>query len=295
MEVVGFGALNVDKIYLVNDIPKAEEESYVIDLQVYTGGSSANTISALAKMGIESGFIGKVGSDEYGKFLIEDLKSYGVYTEGVILSEGRTGCAMVFVDKKGNRAILLDPAVNDTIRFDEIDIDYVSRFKLLHMSSFVCKISWDSFKSQERLTENFEGIISFDPGSIYANFGLKKIEKLIKNTNIFMPNEIEVKTLTGLDYKDGADYFLEWCDVVVVKRGKLGCYVTNGKESYEVPAFNVNVVDTTGAGDAFNAGFIYGFLKGRDIRDCAKLGNYFASLCIQKFGAKTYLKDYLQF
>ena len=290
MDVVGFGALNVDKVYLVSDIPKSEEESYVIDVQTYSGGSSANTISALAKLGLKCGFVGKVGSDEFGRLLIEDLKGYGVDTRGVVVSEGRTGCAMVFVDKEGNRAILLDPAVNDTIKFDEIDLDYVSRFRVLHISSFVCKVSWDSFKSQEKLAETFDGIVSFDPGSVYAKLGLKRIEKLVKNTDVFMPNEIEVRELTGLDYRDGAEYFLEFCDVVVVKRGEKGCYVTNGKESYEVKAFEVKPVDTTGAGDAFNAGFLYGFLKGKSLKDCAIFGNYMASLCIQRVGAKTYLR-----
>lgn len=290
MDVIGFGALNVDKVYLVNEIPKAEEESYVIDYKVYSGGSSANTISALAKLGLKTGFIGKVGSDEEGKFLIEDLKSYGVETYNVIRGSGRTGCAIVFVDRDGNRAIVLDPALNDTVKFDEIDLNYVSKFKLLHLSSFVCKVSWDSFESQKRIVEVFDGLVSFDPGSVYAKFGLEKIKPILKRTDIFMPNEVEVKVLTGLDYKEGAEFFLKWCDVVVVKRGEKGCYVLSEGESFEVPAFKVDVVDTTGAGDAFNAGFLYGYLSGKDLKECAKLGNYVASLCIQKVGAKTYLK-----
>ncbi len=290
MDVVGFGALNVDRVYLVSEIPKAEEESYVIDVRTYSGGSSANTVSALAKLGLKTGFVGKVGNDEGGKFLVEDLKCYGVDVRGVVVSEGRTGCAMVFVDRNGNRAIVLDPALNDTVKFDEIDLNYVSKFKLLHLSSFVCKVSRDSFESQKRLVEVFDGLISFDPGSVYAKFGLEMIKPILKRTNVFMPNEVEVKMLTGLDYKEGAEFFLKWCDVVVVKRGKRGCYVLSEGESFEVPALKVNVVDTTGAGDAFNAGFIYGYLSGKDLRECAELGNYMASLCIQRVGAKTYLR-----
>ncbi|WP_457550608.1 carbohydrate kinase family protein [Archaeoglobus sp.] len=287
MDVIGFGALNVDKIYLVSEIPKAEEESYVLDLKVYPGGSSANTIVGLSRLGLKTGFIGKVGKDEEGAFLVEDLKKEGVDTHNVIVSDGRTGCAMVFVDKKGERAILLDPALNDTIGFDEIDLDYVNKFKLLHLSSFVCKFNDSSFESQKKLVEIFNGVVSFDPGSIYAKFGLEKIKPLIKHTDVFMPNEGEVKLLTGLDYKDGAEFFLQWCEVVVVKRGDKGCYITDGKNSYEIPAYNVKVVDTTGAGDAFNAGFLYGYLKGKGLDECGKLGNYIASLCIQKVGART--------
>jgi len=117
--------------------------------------------------------------------------------------------------------------------------------------------------------------------------GLDRIKPLIENTDVFMPNENEVKILTGLDYKEGAEFFLQWCEVVVVKRGDKGCYITDGKNSYEIPAYNVKVVDTAGAGDAFNAGFLYGYLRGKSLEECGKLGNYIASLCIQKVGART--------
>jgi ribokinase len=75
--------------------------------------------------------------------------------------------------------------------------------------------------------------------------------------------------------------------VVVVKRGDKGCYITDGKRSYEIPAYNVKVVDTTEAGDAFNTGFLYGYLRGKSLEECGRLGNYIASLCIQKVGART--------
>jgi len=289
-DAIGFGALNVDRIYLVNEIPKVEEEAFVFDLKVYAGGSSANTIVGLSRLGLKTGFIGKVGLDDDGEFLIRDLESEGVDTKNVLRSDGRTGCAMVFVDKNGNRAIILDPGVNDSIGFHEIDLEYVNGFRLLHLSSFVSRFEDKSFESQKKLVKAFDGIVSFDPGSVYAKMGLDRIKPLIEHTNIFMPNEIEVELLTGMDYKEGAEFFLNWCDVVVVKRGERGCYVTNGDEDCEVPAYKVKVVDTTGAGDAFNTGFIYGFLKGKNLEECAKLGNYLASLCIRYVGARTYLK-----
>ena len=81
-----------------------------------------------------------------------------------------------------------------------------------------------------------------------------------------LPNELEVKLLTGKDYKAGAKMFLELgAELVAVKLGKQGCYVTDGKESHLIEAYNVEAVDTTGAGDAFCAGFIYGLVKGKDL------------------------------
>ncbi len=287
MDAIGFGALNVDKIYLVNKIPKAEEEAYVKDVQIFAGGSASNTIVGLSRLGMKTGYIGKVGNDADGDFLLRDLRSEGVDTYQVIKADGRSGNALIFVDEYGNRAILVDPGVNDTIRFDEIDLDYVSKFRLLHLTSFICKLGEDSFKSQKKLVKVFDGIVSFDPGAVYAERGLDDLKEIIEETTIFMPNAIEMEILTGLSYKEGANEILNMgVEVVVVKLGKRGCYITDGKKELEIPALNVDVVDTTGAGDAFNAGFLYGYLKGKDLEECGKLGNYVASLCIQKVGAR---------
>jgi len=287
MDAIGFGALNVDKIYLVNKIPKAEEEAYVKDVKVFAGGSASNTIVGLSRLGLKTGYIGKVGNDADGDFLLNDLKSEGVDTYQVIRAEGRSGNALIFVDEYGNRAILVDPGVNDTIKFDEIDLDYVSKFRLLHLTSFICKLGDESFKSQKKLVKVFDGIVSFDPGAVYAERGLNGLKDIIKETTIFMPNAIEMEILTGLSYKEGANEILNMgVKVVVVKLGERGCYVTDGNIEVEIPALNVEVVDTTGAGDAFNAGFLYGYLRGKDLEECGKLGNYVASLCIQKVGAR---------
>jgi len=116
MDVIGFGALNLDKVYRVNRIPGIEDEVFVKDVEVHPGGSAANTIVGLSRLGMKTGYIGKVGKDEDGKFLLEDLKREGVDTHNVIVEDGRTGNALILVDDNGNRAIIVDPGVNDTIR-----------------------------------------------------------------------------------------------------------------------------------------------------------------------------------
>jgi len=97
-----------------------------------------------------------------------------------------------------------------------------------------------------------------------------------------------VKLLTGQDYREGAETFIKLgADLVAVKLGKRGCYVTDGKESRLIEAYKVEAVDTTGAGDAFCAGFLYGLIKQKDLYECGKLGNFVASRCISKMGART--------
>jgi ribokinase len=287
MDAIGFGAINLDKIYRVDRIPREGEEVFIKSIEKYPGGSAANTIVGLSRLGMQTAYIGKVGRDEEGKILLEDLRKEGVGLRCIRMSKGRSGYAMVFVDEKGNRAILVDPGVNDTIAYEEIDLDYVSKFKLLHLTSFVCKSSDLSFKTQKKLISELDIAVSLDPGAIYAKKGLNLLKSMLKRTTIFMPNEIELQILTGESYRDGAKAILELgVKVVVVKMGKNGCYITDGEKEILIPALAVKPTDTTGAGDAFNTGFLYGYLNRKSIEECGRLGNLFAALNIQKAGAR---------
>uniref|UniRef100_A0A7J2TJJ7 Carbohydrate kinase family protein n=1 Tax=Archaeoglobus fulgidus TaxID=2234 RepID=A0A7J2TJJ7_ARCFL len=284
---IGFGALNLDKIYRVDKIPKADEEGFVRDLQLFPGGSAANTIVGLARLGIKTAYIGKIGDDAEGSILLEDLRSEGVETRAVIKAKGRSGTAIIFVDDSGNRAILVDPGVNDTIRYEEIDLEFAKKFRLIHLTSFICKNGFESFESQKRIVEEFE-LVSFDPGLPYAERGKKEMMQILKKTTVFLPNRTEIERMFGAGYKEAAEECLSLgIDIVAVKLGERGCWIKKKDKEVSIPPYRVNVVDTTGAGDAFNAGFLYGYLKGRDIETCGKMGNYVASLCIQQIGART--------
>ncbi|MEM2726793.1 MAG: carbohydrate kinase family protein [Archaeoglobaceae archaeon] len=285
--IIGFGALNLDKIYRVDKIPGKDEEGFVRDLQMSPGGSAANTIVGLARLRINSAYIGKIGDDAEGRILLEDLKKEGVETKAVIKAKGRSGTAMIFVDDAGNRAILVDPGVNDTIRYEEINFDFVREFRVLHLTSFICKNSLDSLNSQKKLVEDFE-IVSFDPGMPYAERGIKDMLPILKRTTIFLPNKTEIEKLFGMDYKTSAEKCLDLgIQIVAVKLGSEGCWIKTKDKELSIKPFKVKVVDTTGAGDAFNAGFLYGYLKGKSLEECGKIGNYVASLCIQQVGARS--------
>ncbi|AIG97176.1 MULTISPECIES: carbohydrate kinase family protein [Archaeoglobus] len=283
---IGFGALNLDKIYTVDKIPREDEEGFVIDLKLSPGGSAANTIVGLSRLGIETAYIGKVGSDEEGRILLADFEREGVSTDFVIRAEGRSGTAMIFVDEKGNRAILVDPGVNDTIAYDEIDVDSARKYDLIHLTSFICKNGLDSLNSQKRIVEEFDSV-SFDPGMPYAERGLGDMEKILKNTTIFLPNRQEIEMLFSEDYRTAAERCIEMgIEIVAVKLGSEGCWIKKGDREVTVKPVSTKVVDTTGAGDAFNAGFLYGYLKGKDIEECGRLGNFVAAKCIEKYGAR---------
>jgi ribokinase len=288
-DVIGFGALNVDKLYKVNKIAGPEEEGFIKGFEEACGGSAANTVVGLARLGCKVGFIGKVANDREGKMLMEDFRREGVNTKGIIRADaGRSGTVMGFVDERGERALYVDPGVNDTISFEEIDMGYACQAKFIHLTSFVGE---KSFEAQKRLVENLpEDVkVSLDPGELYARKGIKALNPILKRTVVFMPNSRELALLTGIeDHVKGAEKMLELgVKIVAVKLSGKGCYVTDGRESHHVEAFKVQIVDTTGAGDAFCAGFLYGLLNNKSLKECAKLGNFVASRCIMKMGART--------
>jgi len=272
---------------MVNKIAREEEEGFIIDFQEACGGSAANAVVGLARLGLKTGFIGKVANDREGRLLLDDFKKENVDTSGIIVSEGgRSGVVMGYVDQRGERALYVDPGVNNSLEFDEINLEYASRTKFLHLTSFVGE---KPFQAQKKLVKKLPDVkISIDPGALYAKKGLTPLRPIIRRTFVAFPNGIELKLLTGQDYKKGSEILMkEGVSIVAVKLGKKGCYVTDGRESHLIKPYKVSIVDTTGAGDAFCAGFLCGLIENKDLYECGRLGNFVASRCITKIGART--------
>jgi ribokinase len=219
--------------------------------------------------------------------LLRDFKKANVDIEGITVAKsGRSGVVMGFVDNKGERALYVDTGVNGKIDFSEINLEYANNTSFMHITSFVGK---EAFQVQKRLVTSLSKRVklSLDPGELYAKKGLSTLKPIIKRCFAILPNEHEVKLLTGEGYKKGAQKLLdEGVRIVAVKLGPRGCYVTDGKEEHLIPRFPAKVVDTTGAGDAFCAGFLYGLVKNKNLVRCGRLGNFVASKCIQKVGAR---------
>ncbi len=285
-DVIGFGALNVDKIYRVDRIAREGQESVILNVSESAGGSAANTIVGLARLGARTGFVGKIANDHEGQMLLADFRREGVNTDGiVIVKEGNSGKVSAFVDMKGERALYVHPSVNNALVYEEINSEYVAQTEFLHLTSVYER----PFQAQKRLVKTLTKVkVSIDPGEIYARKGLVKLRPILRNCFVVMPSENEVRLLTGKKSREGAEQLLsEGASVVAVKLGSKGCYVTDGKQKHMVPPYAAKVVDTTGAGDAFCAGFLYGLIKGRDLYECGRLGNYVASKCIARVGART--------
>ena len=284
-EVIGLGALNYDVLYVVERIARGGEEVRVIDVKKAPGGSAANTIVSLARLGVEVGFLGIVGTDEEGELILEEFRKEGVETR-IRREEGYTGAAIGFIDVTGERALYIYPGVNERLGIEDVDRAFVDNAQFLHTSSFVNK---EQLEMQRELTKSTAAKLSFSPGMLCFKYELEDLSELIERSEVvFLSLKELTSLLKGADYERGAEALLEsGAQIVCVTLGEKGCYVASRTcTSQLIDAYPTKVVDTTGAGDAFAAGFLYGLLHGKNITECGKIGNLVASFCIREYGCR---------
>lgn len=297
LDVIGFGALNADQLYTVDKIANHDDESFIKDFTQTCGGSAANTCIGISRLGLKTGYIGKISNDDEGKLLKNNLINENINLDNLIISnEGRTGKVMGFIDSNGERALYVDAGVNDTIKISEIVLKKINKTRLLHLSSFV----GESFKTQIELVNKISKKvqISFDPGMIYVNKGLNALIDILSNTDILLLNLKELELLLNKNIENIGDSLNPLWDLgiktIVVKQGSKGASAYQEDQEITSQAFNVNCIDTTGAGDAFNAGFIYSYLTNKTLEESCLFGNKVAAYSVTKIGATTglpYIKD----
>ncbi len=295
IEVIGLGALNMDHIYRVERILE-DGEAVVDDAQSFAGGSAANTIYGLAKLGVNTGFAGVVGNDAKGELMLRDFGKVGVDASQIRLKHGaKTGSVLCLSDSSGRRSLYIMPSANSLLAMDALDLDYINQAKMLHVSSFVDD---RQFKVLLKLMDKLDPSVklSFAPGALYADKGLGILAPILARTYALFINEGEIKQLTGRGFAAGAENCLkQGCQIVIVTLGEgtsyktvmATSYIRDSENEYMVePVIKAKVIDSTGAGDAFAAGFIYGLLKGKELEECGRLGNITAQFSISKIGAR---------
>ena len=313
IEVVGLGALNMDNIYQVDFILGDGETAVDVEHVVRTpryreaepkrlgnfpGGSAANTIYGLAKLGVNTGFIGVVGDDAEGKVLLKDFQKVRVDTSQIrVKPDVKTGLARCFSDKLNFRSIHVTPGANSLLTIDGIDLGYINQAEILHISSFADDTQLEVLLE---LVDKFDSSvkISFSPGELYATKGLKTLTPILARTYVLFINDKEIEQLTGEDISQGTQNCLKHgCHIVVVTLGKGASYKTvmatsyirNAENEYVIEPSNkkiISALDTIGAGDAFATGFLYGLLKDKELEECGHLGDIVARFSIAKTGAR---------
>jgi sugar/nucleoside kinase (ribokinase family) len=251
------------------------------------GGSAANTVLALARMGFKTGCVGRVGADEEGSFILKEM-------EGVDISRvkrgGKSGICLVVLDHQKDRTILVQPHANISLRFEDFDLTYVSETRYLHLSSFVGD---GPLEAQRQLLEVLPPTIkvSLDPGELYARRGLKQVLSLIQRSFVLFATAHEICTLTeSKNYRAGCKKIVSLGpQMVICKMGQEGAYLYSKAREIEFhPKEEASVVDNTGAGDVFNAGFMASLLLGRPLDDCMAFAHRVAAKSLGGYGRERY-------
>jgi sugar/nucleoside kinase (ribokinase family) len=306
-KILGIGNALVDVMTLINDdtvldsfsLPKGSMQlvdsakSELIKNQTLnfhrdlsSGGSAANTIHGLAMLGVETAFIGSIGKDETGDFFENDMKNAGIKT---ILTRRntQTGTAVALISPDSERtfathlgaAVELSASDLDKNDFNGYDILYLEGYLIYNkpLVETACRYAKD---------ENIK--IALDLASYnVVESNLADFKEIIeKYVDILFANEEEAKAYTGAGPEEALNVMSQICEVAIVKAGSEGSWIKRGPEIIRIGTDKVNLKDTTGAGDLYAAGFLYGYSMDKNLEICGLYGSLMAGKVIEVVGAK---------
>lgn len=289
-DVIVVGELNADLILNGDIEPRFDQvEKLIGDAALTLGSSSAIFACGASRLGLRTAFIGKVGDDIFGQFVIDQLEARDVFTAGIIRDKNvKTGLSVI-LNRESDRAILTYSGSIGALKLDEIDLKLLSSATHLHLGGyFLLDELRPDLRGLFRMARDFELTISldtnFDPNEKW-NGGLNSI---LRSVDIFLPNEREICAITRKDdLLSAANLLVETTPTVVVKLGAKGGQVFQKGKSFSSDILKVDVVDTVGAGDSFDAGYIFAFLNSMDLQQSIRLACICGSLSTRASGGIT--------
>jgi len=292
-DVVVAGELNLDLILygLPEQLP-TEREFLADGLMVTLGSSSAILAHNLAALGAQVGFASLIGDDPLGEIALQRLAAAGVDVSRVNKASGRTTGLTVILQHEGRRRILTYPGTMADMSTADLDKKFLSSARHFHLSSFFLQP-----KLRPHVVELFREMkaaglsTSFDTNDDPED-RWEGVFDVLANVDVFLPNEREAMRLTGAASLDVAvEKLAPRVPVLAVKLGRQGALARRGKEEFRCPAAKVSPVDPVGAGDSFDAGFLYQYVKGADLRTCLQYGNLAGALSTTMPGGTEAFRD----
>ncbi len=254
--------------------------------QMASGGSAANTMSGLAQLSIEAGFLSKIGNDEVGRFFEKQMTETHVKPL-MLKSETPSGRVQALVTADGERTFATCLGAAAEMCADDIKPELFEGWDIFYVEGYLVANPTMLRKAVE--TAKAQGMtIAIDLASYNVveesrDFLLELVNNYV---DIVFANEQEAKALTGLDPEAALHYIAERCDIAVVKIGAKGAYIQRGSETATIPPMKADVVDTTGAGDMWAAGFLAGLVEDEPLQKCGMMGAIVAKNIIEVMGAK---------
>ncbi|MCM8816668.1 MAG: carbohydrate kinase family protein [Candidatus Omnitrophica bacterium] len=281
----------------VKKIPERGKLELVETCELHIGGCASNTAVVARKLGTEVSVIGKIGNDALGEFVLSALKKEGLDVSMVRIEKGiTTSGTAVLVFPDGERSFLHSIGANSKFSVEDIDFEYLKNFDIVHVAGIFLMPGLEGKKLQTLAikVKQINKILSFDTAWDSTGRWLPVIEDSLAYVDYFFTSLEEAKMLSGKsDYIEMAKFFLEkGVKNVCLKMGPDGSYVTDGKVSNYYPALKVCAVDSTGAGDAYVAGFLTGILKGYDLLKAGLLANTVGAMSVTAVGATSGIVDW---
>lgn len=264
---------------------KVQEFTGDLSKSLASGGSAANTIRSMAVLGAQTGYLGKIGRDEMGKFFAQDMLKTGV-TPKLIETDTPTGIAVALVSKDSERTFATHLGAAAELTPEDITSEIFDGFDILHVEGYLI-FNNELIEKAMQTAKECGLTVSLDLASynvVEAN--LEFLKYLVdKYVDILFANEEEAKAFTGKEPEEALEMISKVCDIAIVKVGEDGSFIKKGVFKHEEGVIKVKPIDSTGAGDNYAAGFLYGIMNNWDLAKCAKAGAILAGNVIEVIGA----------
>ncbi|GMW03286.1 MAG: 5-dehydro-2-deoxygluconokinase [Candidatus Hydrogenedentota bacterium] len=280
----------------VESLPAKGTLALMPTLEIHLGGLAGVTATVFARLGGKAAFIGTLGQDGFGDYIIGALQSNGVNIDQVKRkSSYGTPATVVMIDEMGQRTFLHHQGSSRAFTEQDVDMNFVMRARHLHWGGPAVTPALDGEPAGRLLKQAREAGLTTSLDTCYDGEGkwFARIEHALPHTNVVMSSIEEARKYTNRETpEDVAEYYLSFGpDIVLIKMGDSGVYVKSGSDAFAIPAHTVPVLDTTGAGDAACGGFLFGYLNGWNVRRSAKLANAVGGLTVQAMGGSMGVKS----
>ena len=297
MDVLSLGIFVVDVLGRpIDTFPDKGKLVLFDELEIHTGGCANNTAIALARLGVSVGAMGKIGNDHFGNLILKNLTENNVDTEGIQWNtDASTSYTFVAVASDGERSFCHYIGANGELCENDLNWDIIKTTKILHIAgAFVMsKFDGQPMANVLKKAKSLGITTSLDTTWDATGKWLETLEPCLPYVDIFLPSLIEAEHLTGTSDLRGISTFLRnyGISTIGIKMGERGSYVSTPDEEMLVPAYPVDIVDATGAGDAYVAGFLAGTVKGWDLKTTTQLASATGAACVTAIGTTTGIQN----